>query len=208
VVSYYTSLDPETDFTKIGRGSLGGKARGLVFISTLLRRYPQIQEKFPDVDILVPRTLVITTEGDPAMVAAAESLLAADHWYARELSLYWARTLRRLDLSARSIVTLILPGSCFAGVLAELVWAADRALMLDGEFEDSDGFDGQAPEGQASLLLTGSNDGPMPMANGLTRLESRFYGDDEALKVARGLIGETLHCCAVVLQQRNQRSGI
>lgn len=130
-------------------------------------------------------TLVITTEGDPDEVAAAESLLAVDHWYARELSLYWARTLRRLDLSARSIVTLVLPGGCFAGVLAELVWAADRALMLDGEFEDDEGFEGAAPVGQAALLLTGSNDGPMPMANGLTRLESRFYGDDAALKAAR-----------------------
>ena len=55
-------FDPEMDFLKIGKGSLGGKARGLVFISTLLRRKPALLEKYGDLDILVPPTLIITTE--------------------------------------------------------------------------------------------------------------------------------------------------
>ena len=56
-------FDPETDFFKIGRGSLGGKARGLLFVSTLLKRYPSLEEKFQKVNFIVPQTLVITTEG-------------------------------------------------------------------------------------------------------------------------------------------------
>ena len=65
---------------------------------------------------------------------AAEDLLRdhADHWLVREVRLLWARTLKRLDLSARTLVALVEPGSCFAGTLAELVLAADRSFMLDG----------------------------------------------------------------------------
>ena len=67
-------------------------------------------------------------------VCQAEELFGndADHWLVREVRLFWTRTLKRLDASARTLVTLIEPGSCFAGVLAELVLAADRSLMLDG----------------------------------------------------------------------------
>jgi hypothetical protein len=56
-------FDPDTDFLKIGKGSLGGKGRGLAFISTLLRRNSEIHQKFDQVNLLVPKTLVITTEG-------------------------------------------------------------------------------------------------------------------------------------------------
>lgn len=56
-------FDPESDFVKIGRGSLGGKARGLAFMSSLLREQSELQEKFPDVEITLPKTVVITTEG-------------------------------------------------------------------------------------------------------------------------------------------------
>ena len=56
-------FDQEIDFHKIGQGSLGGKARGIAFVSSLLQRRPEIYKKFKQVDILVPKTLVITTEG-------------------------------------------------------------------------------------------------------------------------------------------------
>ncbi|MHC1729575.1 MAG: PEP/pyruvate-binding domain-containing protein [Syntrophobacteraceae bacterium] len=56
-------FDPETDFLRIGKGSLGGKARGLVFISNLLAHYPALQKQFPEVSIVLPQTLVLTTEG-------------------------------------------------------------------------------------------------------------------------------------------------
>ena len=59
----------------------------------------------------------------------------AKHWLAREIALKWKRVLKRVDLTSRSLVTLIEPGSCFAGTLAELVFAADRSYMLIGQLE-------------------------------------------------------------------------
>ncbi len=79
-------------------------------------------------------TWVLQTRGDPAAVLAADGVLDEPHWLAREIRLYWARTLKRLDVSARTLVALIDPGSCFAGTLAELALAADRSFMLAGEW--------------------------------------------------------------------------
>ena len=114
---------------------------------------------------------------------AADELLRNDggHWLVREVRLYWARTLKRLDVSARTLVALIDPGSCFAGTLAELALAADRSFMLDGEWTDGD-------RPQATLHLTDANDGWYPMANGLTRLAARFWGRDDELDAARSLL--------------------
>jgi benzoyl-CoA-dihydrodiol lyase len=133
-------------------------------------------------------TWVLCTEGDPALVAAAEDVLAprtSEHWLAREVRLYWCRTLKRLDVSARTLVALVEPGSCFVGLLAELVLAADRSFMFDGTWPDSDLA---APE----LRLTPANDGWFPMANGLGRLATRFWADDDGLLAARSQIGKDL----------------
>jgi benzoyl-CoA-dihydrodiol lyase len=130
-------------------------------------------------------TWVLRTEGDPARVLAAEELLAAhpDHWLVREVRLCWGRSLKRLDLSARSLAALVEPGSCFTGLLAELALAADRSFMLDGTHRDRD-----LPAPQ--LRLTEANDGWFPMSNGLSRLATRFWGDDAALGAARAQIGK------------------
>lgn len=130
-------------------------------------------------------TWVLHTEGDPAPVLALEEGLGAhaEHWLVRELRAYWARTLKRLDVSARSLVALVEPGSCFAGTLAELALCADRSFMLDGDSED-----GPAPV----LVLTPVNDGGLPMGNGLSRLASRFHGREEQLAAARGRVGDPL----------------
>jgi benzoyl-CoA-dihydrodiol lyase len=132
-------------------------------------------------------TWVLHTAGDPAGVVALDDLWRehADHWLVRELRLYWTRTLKRLDLSARSLVALIEPGSCFAGLLAELALAADRTFMLDGTRPD----DEHPP---AVLRLTEANDGWFPMANGLSRLASRFWGHDDALDAVRAQLGKDL----------------
>ncbi len=121
-------------------------------------------------------TWVLHTEGDPVAVLDAERLLAQhpDHWLVREVRLLWARTLKRLDLSSRSLVALIAPGSCFTGTLAELALAADRTFMLDGPFDGS--LDGAGDGAEASLRLTAANAGWYPMANGLSRLATRCYG--------------------------------
>ena len=114
-------------------------------------------------------TWVFRTAGDPAMVAAYDNLLlaAADYWLARETTLYMKRTLKRLDVSSRSLIALIEPGSCFAGTLLELALAADRGYMLDGAWDDA------AESGAATARLTGMNFGPLPTVNGQSRLAAR-----------------------------------
>lgn len=132
-------------------------------------------------------TWVFRSTGDPVRVAEADAWLqkSAEHWLVREILLYWKRTLKRLDVSARSVLTLIEPGSCFVGLLCELVLAADRSYMLDGVFEDGD-----APP--ATIQLSQLNFGPLPMVNGLTRLQSRFLSDDDAFTRLQDEVGEAL----------------
>ncbi len=130
-------------------------------------------------------TWVLRTVGDVEALVDAEAVLADENWLAREVRLYWARTLKRLDVSARTLVALIEPGSCFAGTLAELGLAADRTLMLEGTWEDS-------AEAPPAVRLTAANDGWYPMANGLTRLAARFWGHDDRLAAARDLLGKDL----------------
>jgi benzoyl-CoA-dihydrodiol lyase len=113
-------------------------------------------------------TWLIRTEGDPAVVAEYDRLLReADDWFANEIVHYYKRTVKRLDVTSRSLIALIEPGSCFAGLLAELAFACDRQYVLD----DQDA--GEA----GTILLTESNFGTYPMGNGISRLESRFWGD-------------------------------
>ncbi|HXH03676.1 MAG TPA: 2,3-epoxybenzoyl-CoA dihydrolase [Candidatus Competibacteraceae bacterium] len=132
-------------------------------------------------------TWVFKSQGELDRVAGYDTLLAAhaDHWLVREIVLYWKRTLKRIDVTSRSIVTLVEPGSCFAGILAELVFAADRSYMLEGRFEGDD-----TPP--AVIRLNGFNFGPMPMVNGLSRLATRFLGEPGSLEAARALIGQDL----------------
>ena len=84
-------------------------------------------------------TWVLTSQGDASLVEAYDALLAknAGDWLVREIVLYWKRTLKRLDVSSRSLIALVEPGSCFTGTLLEVVLAADRSYMLDGMFEGS-----------------------------------------------------------------------
>jgi benzoyl-CoA-dihydrodiol lyase len=103
----------------------------------------------------------------------------------REITLYLKRTLQRLDVSARSLIALIEPGSCFSGTMLEFVLAADRSYMLDGTFEDSD----QPP---ATLRLTPLNFGAFPMVNGLTRLARRFLATPARLDALQSYIGQEL----------------
>ena len=132
-------------------------------------------------------TLVVTTLGNPADVLVHDEILARPSTHSsREISLLWKRVLSRLDMTARAVFALIEPGSCFAGILAELALAADRTYMLDGIFEEDDRL---AP---AALQLTAVNFGPMPMANGLTRVQSRLWGDESGITAAEARVGEPL----------------
>jgi benzoyl-CoA-dihydrodiol lyase len=137
-------------------------------------------------------TWVLTTLGDGPTVEMAEAvLLGHSDWLVREVRLQWTRTLKRLDASSRTLVTLVEPGSCFVGVLAELVLAADRSFMLDGQREGDD-------RPAAMLRLTEANNGQHPMSNGLSRLRTRFWGRDDAYKTAAAHAGEDLEAVEAV----------
>jgi len=135
-------------------------------------------------------TWVLRTAGDASRVLAYDALLlenAATDWLANEILLYLKRTLKRLDVTSRSLIALIEPGSCFAGSLLELALAADRSYMLFGVFEDVD------PDAVPAAITVGAmNLGRLPMGNGLTRLATRFLGDDAALAAAEKSAGSAL----------------
>ena len=132
-------------------------------------------------------TWVFRTTGDNAMVAAYDALLAAsgDDWLVREITLYLKRSLKRVDVSARSLISLVEPGSCFTGTLLELVLAADRSYMLDGTME---GGNLPAPV----VRLTEMNFGALPLGNDGTRLANRLLSAPETLAEARAEIGNDL----------------
>jgi benzoyl-CoA-dihydrodiol lyase len=131
--------------------------------------------------------IVFKSAGDPAEVVAYEQFLDAhgDHWLVREIRHLWKRVLKRIDLTSRSLVTLIEPGSCFAGTLAEIAFASDRSYMLLGR---RDG-DNKPP---AAMVLTDANFGAYPMSNGLTRLASRFLANPADVETARAERGKPL----------------
>ncbi len=130
---------------------------------------------------------VMHTEGSADLVAGADAVLAAhaDDWFVREVTLYLKRVFKRLDVTSRTIVAFVEPGSCFTGMLAELLFATDRSYMLDGTLP---GDNRPSP----TVRLGESNFGPYPMGNGLTRLETRFLGTPEKVKEAKARIGEDL----------------
>ena len=116
--------------------------------------------------------LVFKSHGDGAHVLSYDAFLDANkaHWLVNEVRQFWKRVLKRIDVTSRTLVTLVEPGSCFAGTLAELVFAADRSYMLIGSRQG----DNRPPP---ALQLSAMNFGPYPMSHGLTRLQSRFQAD-------------------------------
>ncbi len=131
--------------------------------------------------------LVLRTEGDPEAVLAADALLVAhaDDWLVREIRHYLKRVLKRVDMTSRSLLALIEPGSCFAGTLAELAFAADRSAIFVGSRAGDN-------RSAAALRLSALNFGAYPMGNGLTRLQTRFYGEPASVDAARARIGQAL----------------
>ncbi|MDX6428469.1 MAG: benzoyl-CoA-dihydrodiol lyase [Streptosporangiaceae bacterium] len=134
-------------------------------------------------------TWVFRTTGDPLKVLDHDRLLLdnADDWLANEILHYLQRTLKLLDVTSRSLIALIEPGGCFAGSLLELALAADRSYHLEGVFEDVD------PDAEpAAIAVDAMNLGPLPMGNGLTRLQTRFLGDDDGLAAVRDAAAKPL----------------
>jgi benzoyl-CoA-dihydrodiol lyase len=127
-------------------------------------------------------TWVLKTAGDPARVLAVDAVLQAlgHHWLVRETAGMLRRTLARLDVTSRTLIALIEPGSCFAGTLLELALAADRAYMAD--------FTEHAP----SLAVSELNLGTYPRVDGKSRLSGRFYGDVGTIDAIARTVGQPI----------------
>ncbi|MET3177974.1 2,3-epoxybenzoyl-CoA dihydrolase [Variovorax sp. NFACC27] len=130
-------------------------------------------------------TWLLKTEGDAAAVLASDAVMLAnkDHWLVRETIGALRRTLARLDVSSRSLFALVDAGSCFAGTLAELAFAADRTYMLALPDDAA-----RAPK----LTLDEFNFGFFPMVNDQSRLQRRFYEEAAPLEAARAAAGKAL----------------
>jgi benzoyl-CoA-dihydrodiol lyase len=182
------------DITIIGpRDSLPNDAAGIH--ATGASFWPLVAARELDDAILHLRSneptlgvLVVRSDGNPSAVLAADEVLERhrDDWLVREIRLLWKRVLKRIDVTSRSLVALVEPGSCFVGTLAELLFAADRSVMFIGRRSS----DRREP---ASMQLSALNFGAYPMANGLTRLATRYFGEPAGFAEVRERVGETLH---------------
>ncbi|HEY7174626.1 MAG TPA: 2,3-epoxybenzoyl-CoA dihydrolase [Micromonosporaceae bacterium] len=137
-------------------------------------------------------TWLLRTEGSADRVLAFDAFLLdhSEHWLAREIVALLKRTFKRLDVTSRSLVALVEPGSCFAGCLLELALAADRTYQLDGVFD--------ADQKPAAITVSAMNLGPLPMGNGLTRLATRFFHEPDALRRVASRAGAPLPAAEAV----------
>ena len=136
-------------------------------------------------------TFLLKTRGSLAAVLASDALMLAhkNHWFVRETMAFLRRTLARFDVSARSLFAIIDEGSCFAGTLMELALAADRSYML------------ALPEGDNAaprVALSAVNFGTFPMANGLSRLQTRFCGEEAPVAALEKRQGDALEASAAL----------
>ena len=131
--------------------------------------------------------VLFRTDGNAQAVLEHDDCLAKANgdWLMREIRHYLKRVLKRVDVTAKSLIALIEPGSCFAGLLADLAFAADRSLMLIGTREGDN-------RKAAAITLSAANFGLYPMGNGLTRLQTRFLGEPETLEILKDKMGEAI----------------
>ena len=132
-------------------------------------------------------TWIFKSSGNSDFIEIGDKALFdnSDNWLVNEIILFLKRTFKRLDVTSRSIITLIEPGSCFTGTLAELILASDRSYMLDGTFETSN-----LPP--PTIRLSDINFGSLPTCNGLSRLSSRYLQDPSQVNELQSKIGNNL----------------
>ena len=130
---------------------------------------------------------IFKTQGESAQVLAYDAFLESNkgHWLAREILHCWKRVLKRVDVTSRSLVALVEPGSCFAGTLAEIVFACDRSFMLVGALQG----DNRPP---AAITLSALNFGAYPMSNDISRLATRFLGEPQSVDSAKAGVAKPL----------------
>jgi benzoyl-CoA-dihydrodiol lyase len=142
----------------------------------LRRAILELRFNYPQIGLVT-----FETEGDPQACLALDEALAGrqEHWFVREVLLQQARTLKMIDVTARTFFAVILPGSCFAGSLFEVALACDRSYMLEEE--------------NNAIALSSLNRSTFPMAHGLSRLQNRFYGAPESIDKALARAGKMLN---------------
>jgi len=124
--------------------------------------------------------IVFKTSGEISNVLSYDKLFETykNQWFINEISYFWTRIFKRIDLTSRTLITLIEPGSCYAGFLSELIFAADRSYMAEGEFEEYDNK-------EATIILSNSNFGSFLMSNDMSRIDTRFLGSPEQILLAK-----------------------
>ena len=124
--------------------------------------------------------IVFKTSGEISKVLSYDKLFETykNFWLMNEISYFWTRVFKRIDLTSRTLITLIEPNSCYAGFLSELIFAADRSYMAEGEFEEYDNK-------KATIILSKSNFGNFLMSNNMSRLETRFIGLPEQILLVK-----------------------
>jgi benzoyl-CoA-dihydrodiol lyase len=155
-------------------------ARGAGADWWLLRAFRELDDALLDLRFNRPEVglVLVSVGGDAEEVVATDALLesAKGDWFVSEVRGFVARTLKRMDVTAKTFFAIVEPGNAFVGTTFELALACDRAYM-------------RADDGDAnSVRLTAANAGAYPMANGLTRLQTRFLADPGAAEraLARG----------------------
>ena len=124
--------------------------------------------------------IVFKTSGEISKVLSYDKLFETykNFWLMNEISYFWTRGFKRIDLTSRTLITLIEPNSCYAGFLSELIFAADRSYMAEGEFEEYDNK-------KATIILSKSNFGNFLMSNNMSRLDTRFIGLPEQILLVK-----------------------
>ena len=124
--------------------------------------------------------IVFKTSGKISNVLSYDKLFETykNQWFIKEISYFWTRIFKRIDLTSRTLITLIEPRSCYAGFLSELIFAADRSYMAEGEFEEYNNK-------EATIILSNSNFGSFLMSNDMSRIDTRFIGSPEQILLAK-----------------------
>lgn len=131
--------------------------------------------------------IIFTSHGSIKNIIKYDHLLHQykNNWFVKEIKSLWSRTLKRIDLTSRSLVTLIEPGSCFGGILAELVFCSDRSYMAEGIFENTNDL-------EATIILTKTNFNYLKMSNEMSRLETRFLNESKVISELKKFQGVEL----------------
>jgi benzoyl-CoA-dihydrodiol lyase len=152
-----------------------------------IRAFRELDDALLDLRFNQPTIAVVAvkTTGDHANVQAVDAFLAKnkDDGLVREIVLQMKRVLKRMDVTSKSFFSLVEPGSCFVGSLLELALASDRVYM-----KDEDGV---------TMAVSPMNAGPLPMPNGLTRLQSRFLREPERVRRVLEMAGDVDTASAV-----------